>query len=250
LALRKAAAAGEWPSEVFPILGHILVDRDQGSDLSLDAQMMMLGSPLPRAFFVRPPDEVARELLGKLVIRRHSGEPLAGRIVEAEAYFGADDPAAHAFAGRTARTEVLFGPPGHAYVYLVYGMHYCLNVSCEPEGQAGCVLIRALEPVAGLAVMAAQRGLAGGSVMADGSVMGAAVPVRLLASGPGRLCQALGITRPAHNGLDVCDAGSELVFAEDGLPLPDIEVGPRIGIRKAVDRPARFWVRGNSFVSC
>jgi DNA-3-methyladenine glycosylase len=99
-------------------------------------------------------------------------------------------------------------------------------------------LIRALEPVAGLAVMAAQRGMA------------ADADARLLASGPGRLCQALGITRLAHNGLDVCDAGSELIFAEDGYALPEIVVGPRVGIRKAVDRPARFWVRGSRFVSC
>jgi len=204
----------------------------------------MLGSPLSRAFFLRSPDLVARELLGKLVIRRLDGEQLAGRIVEAEAYFGVDDPAAHAFSGRTARNEVLFGPPGHAYVYLVYGMHYCLNVSCEPEGQAGCVLIRALEPVSGLAVMAAQRGLA-----SDAVVAGPAAAVRQLASGPGRLCQALGITRPAHNGVDVCDASSELVFAEDGYAPPEVAVGPRVGIRKAVDRPARFWVRGSRFVS-
>lgn len=179
---------------------------------------------------------VARALLGKLVLRRDAETLLAGRIVETEAYFGADDAAAHAFAGRTPRNEILFGPPGHAYVYFVYGMHYCLNVSCEPEGQAGCVLIRALEPVAGLERMAALRGLA------------VAQP-RLLASGPGKLCQALGITRLGHNGVDVCDANSELVLGQDGNAPPKIVVGPRVGIRKSVERAARYWVEDSSFVS-
>jgi DNA-3-methyladenine glycosylase len=196
----------------------------------------VISSPLSRSFFLDPPDVVARALLGKLVLRSEAGELLAGRIVETEAYFGADDAAAHAFAGRTARNEVLFGPPGHAYVYFVYGMHYCLNVSCEPKGQAGCVLIRALEPVAGLERMAELRGLA-------------FTQPRLLASGPGRLCQALNITRLAHNGVDVCDPRSELVFAEDGAAAPEVVVGPRVGIRKAVKRAARYCVEGNSFVS-
>jgi DNA-3-methyladenine glycosylase len=197
----------------------------------------MLGTPLPRSFFLHSPDVVARTLLGKLVIR-HGEEPLlAGRIVETEAYFGSSDPAAHAFTGRTTRNSVLFGPPGHAYVYFVYGMHHCLNVSCEPEGSAGCVLLRALEPVAGLARMTALRGLPPNTAP------------RLLTSGPGRLCQALGITRLAHNGVDVCSAASELVFAEDGFPPPPFLTGPRVGIRKAVEVPARYWVPGSIFVS-
>jgi DNA-3-methyladenine glycosylase len=197
----------------------------------------MLGSPLSRTFFQHSPDRVARALLGKLIVRRDGPELSAGRIVETEAYFGLDDPAAHSFAGRTARTEVLFGPPGHAYVYLIYGMYYCLNVSCEPAGRAGCVLIRALEPVAGLARMAELRGLTPDARPA------------LLASGPGRLCQALGITRLAHNGVDVTDAGSSLVFTDDDSAPAEVVVGPRIGIRKAVDRPARFCVAGSAFVS-
>ncbi len=196
-----------------------------------------LGSPLARSFFDRSPDQVARDLLGKLIVRREAHEVPAGRIVEVEAYFGADDPAAHAFNGRTARNAVLFGPPGHAYVYFVYGMHYCLNVSCGPEGKAGCVLIRALEPVAGLARMAELRGLP------------ANAQPRLLASGPGRLCQALGITRTAHNGVDVCDPESALIFAQDGYASPKIAVGPRVGIRKAVELPARYSVAGSIFVS-
>ncbi len=179
---------------------------------------------------------VAGELLGKLVLCRHAGELLAGRIVETEAYFGVEDAAAHAFAGRTARNEVLFGPPGYAYVYFVYGMHHCLNVSCEPEGQAGCVLIRALEPVAGLERMAKLRGLT-------------VAQLRLLASGPGKLCQALGITRLAHNGVDLCDPRSDLIFAEDDFAAPRVTIGPRVGIRKAMERAARYCIEGSRFVS-
>lgn len=191
---------------------------------------------LPRSFFLAPPDRVARALLGKLILRRYAGELLAGRIVETEAYFGSDDAAAHACAGRTLRNAVLFGAPGHAYVYFIYGVHHCLNVSCEPEGEAGCVLIRALEPVAGIAQMAAWRGVSAGKL-------------RLLASGPGRLCQALGITRLDHNGVDVCASESDLVFAEDGMSVAKIAVGPRVGIRKAAELPARYWIDGNAFVS-
>src|SRR5215510_8224934 len=116
---------------------------------------------LPRSFFNRDPRVVARELLGKLVVRKDGRKVLAGRIVEVEAYLGANDLAAHAAAGRTARNQVLWGPPGHAYVYFIYGVHYCLNISCLPDGQAGCVLIRALEPVAGLEQMARSRKLKG-----------------------------------------------------------------------------------------
>ena len=114
---------------------------------------------LPREFFNRDPRRVCRELLGKLLVRREGGNLLAGRVVELEAYMGVNDPAAHAAAGLTARNRVLFGPPGHAYVYFIYGNHYCLNVSCMPEGKAGCVLFRALEPVAGIVEMEQARGL-------------------------------------------------------------------------------------------
>ena len=194
---------------------------------------------LTRAFFLHAPDVVARALLGRLVVRELDGERLCGRIVETEAYFEREDPAAHSAAGRTARTEVLYGPPGHAYVYFIYGMHYCLNLSCEPEGQAGCVLVRALEPVAGLAAMARLRGLARGGRPA------------LLPSGPGRLCQALGITRALLNGVDVTAAESGLRVEDAGSgEIPGtIVVGPRVGIRKAIDRPARFYLEGNRFVS-
>jgi len=192
---------------------------------------------LPREFYQRSPDLVARDLLGKVLARRLDGEWLTGRIVETEAYFGKDDPAAHAFAGKTARNAVLFGPPGFAYVYFIYGMYSCLNVSCEPEGQPGGVLIRALEPLSGLETMARLRGLA------------ATAKPRLLTSGPGRLCQALGIVRATHNGLDVTSAESELQIRRDGFRPKAIAVTPRIGITKAADSPHRFVIEGNGFVS-
>ncbi len=170
-------------------------------------------------------------------MRRFERRILAGRIVETEAYFGLDDPAAHAFAGKTKRNAVLFGPPGFAYVYFIYGMHFCLNISCEPEGQAGCVLLRALEPVEGIAAMTQLRGLA-----QHGSS-------RLIASGPGRLCQALGITRETHNGIDVTSSRSGLHIEDDGWLPPEIAVTPRVGIRKAAERPLRFAMAGSRFVS-
>lgn len=192
---------------------------------------------LPQSFFVHNPETVARALLGKRIVRDLDGQRMAGRIVEVEAYFGLDDPAAHAFAGRTARNAVLFGPPGFAYVYFIYGMYYCLNVSCEPDGQAGCVLIRALEPLEGLDIMARLRKLP------------SAAKPRLLASGPGRLCQALDITRAAHNGLDVTSPASCLRIEDDGYRPQDIVITPRIGIRHAAERPARFFIGGNKFIS-
>lgn len=192
---------------------------------------------IPRNFFLAAPDAVARALLGKLLIRRFQGKDLICRITETEAYFGSADRAAHAFAGRTKRTEVLFGPPGHAYVYLIYGVHFCLNISCEPEGQAGCVLLRAGEPIVGLGTMAQLRGLPPD-----------AKPSSYM-SGPGRLCQALGITRAEHNGLDVTDSSSTLRVSNDNFPDPPITTTTRIGIRKDADRAARFYISGNVCVS-
>lgn len=192
---------------------------------------------LPRRFYSGSPDEVGRGLLGKVVARRLDGEWLTGRIVETEAYFGQDDPAAHSFVGKTARNAVLFGPPGFAYVYFIYGMYFCLNVSCEPDGQAGGVLIRALEPLAGLDTMARLRGLP------------SAAKPQLLTSGPGRLCKALAITRAGQNGLDVTSADSELQIRQDGFRPGKILATPRIGIRKAAERPHRFVIAGNEFVS-
>jgi DNA-3-methyladenine glycosylase len=190
-----------------------------------------------REFFARQPDVVARAVLGKLLVRKTPHALLAGRIVEVEAYFGEGDPAAHAAAGRTARNGVLFGPPGRAYVYFIYGMHSCLNISCEPTGQAGSVLVRALEPLQGLAQMAAWRGLTPHA------------PLRLLTSGPGRLCQAFGITRAVHNGVDLLSEDSELQLRDDGYETPAILATPRIGISKAAERPLRFAIAGHPCVS-
>lgn len=193
--------------------------------------------PLSREFYLDAPDLVARALLGKLLVRVYEGERLICRISETEAYFGQDDPAAHSAAGRTARTKVLFGPPGHAYIYFIYGMHYCLNVSCEPEGVAGGVLLRAAEPVAGLATMARLRGVATTAKPA------------LLTAGPGRLCQALAITRAGENGLDLVQTGSPLTLFDDGYRAGEIVATPRIGISKDVDRLARFYLGESAVVS-
>jgi DNA-3-methyladenine glycosylase len=210
----------------------------------------MLLRVLPRSFYDREPAEVARDLLGKLLVRRlETGTMLAGRIVEAEAYLGESDPAAHAYAGKTPRNAVLFGPPGHAYVYFIYGNHYCFNVSCMEEGFAGCVLLRALEPVAGIAEMTELRGV---KLFSNGT--GAAAPkpalMRKISSGPGRLAQALGITRALHNSTDLTSTRlSDLWIADDGCIPPQIQVTPRINVNKAVDWPLRFTVAGIGCVS-
>jgi DNA-3-methyladenine glycosylase len=194
--------------------------------------------PLPRSFFARDPEAVARELLGKVVVRRNGRRLLAGRIVETEAYLGAEDPAAHAYVGKTPRNAVLFGPPGHAYVYFIYGNHYCLNFSCEPDGRAGSVLIRALEPVAGEAEMARARDLD----------LSQPRNRRLLTSGPGRLAEAMGITRERDNGKDVV-RDSDLLVMNDGYKPLQIVATPRIGIRKAADHLLRYVIAGNEFLS-
>jgi len=195
-----------------------------------------------RRFFEKPPEIVAPLLLGKLLAHRtHSGW-LAGRIVEVEAYLGphittTPDPAAHSFRGITDRNRVMFGPAGHAYVYFIYGMYFCMNVTCEPDGMAGCILVRALEPVLGSEVMALHRKLP------------ASAPARKLTGGPGLLCQALNITRPAHNGLDLLDANSALQLRDDGFSCAHPEVSTRIGIRHAAELPLRFSIPGNHCVS-
>jgi DNA-3-methyladenine glycosylase len=197
---------------------------------------------LPRSFFNRDPRIVSREILGKLVVRRERRKILAGRIVEAEAYLGTDDLAAHAAAGLTARNAVLFGAPGHVYVYFIYGMYYCLNFSCLPDGTAGGVLIRALEPVAGLHDMARARGLKdfNPESLRD---------LRKLTSGPGRLCEALGITRPRDNAKDAVSRRSDLQMMDDGFKPGKILVTPRIGIVKSAALELRYAIEGNPFVS-
>jgi len=198
-------------------------------------------APIAKAFYARDAVTASRELLGKILVRKEHGRIRAGRIVEVEAYLGINDPAAHAAAGKTARNFVLFGPPGHAYVYFIYGNHYCLNVSCEPEGKAGSVLFRALEPVAGLAEMAGARGLE--------SDLKRVSQVRLLTSGPGRLAEAFGITRERDNDKDLTSIASDLRIVDDGFRPEKIVRTPRIGITKAAHEELRFVIAGNAFVS-
>ncbi len=209
---------------------------------ALRAKLFCMASlrPLPKHFFARKPRQVARELLGKVLVRREEhGSTLSARIVEVEAYLGERDPAAHAAAGKTLRNAVIFGPPGHAYVYFIYGNHYCLNVSCEPEGLAGCVLFRALEPLTGIEEMARARSLE----------LRGPKDWWKLTSGPGRLCEAFGITRARDNGCDLTTTAGTLWVGDDGYPARRIVATPRIGIVKAADKPLRYLLGGNQFVS-
>jgi DNA-3-methyladenine glycosylase len=209
------------------------------------------GRLLKRSFFEAPPELVAPRLLGKLLVHRTDGGVLAGRIVEVEAYLGPHndppDPAAHTYRGPTPRNGVMFGPAGYSYVYAIYGRYFCMNVSCEIEGRGSGVLLRALEPLAGLdgaalAQMAKNRGLAA-SGLTPGKM------ASQLTSGPGRLCQALGITRPTHNGLDVTDSASPLQVRDDDFAVPEVLVTARIGINVAVDLPLRFALPKHDCVS-
>jgi DNA-3-methyladenine glycosylase len=200
------------------------------------------GKLVQREFFDRDPRKVSRELLGKLIVRTARGKKLAGRIVEVEAYLGEGDLAAHAAAGQTKRNAVLFGPPGHAYVYFIYGVHYCLNISCLPDGDAGCVLIRALEPVCGIEEMMKARGLKDLEVISRHDF-------RKPTSGPGRLCEALGINRERDNGKDMVSSLSDLQVMDDGFEAGEIAVTARIGITKSAEKPLRYVMAGNKFVS-
>ena len=190
---------------------------------------MVFGRILPRSFYARATVEVARGLLGKVLVHGVT----AGIIVETEAYLGGEDLAAHSARGLTGRTRVIFGPPGHAYVYLIYGMYECLNLVAERDGRPGCVLIRALQPVSGLELMRARRP--------------AARRPEQLANGPGKLTLALGITR-AHNGADVT-RGPLVVRQGEGAGPIEIAVTPRIGITRAAELPLRFLIARNGFVS-
>jgi DNA-3-methyladenine glycosylase len=232
-------------------------------------------TPLSREFFLDDPRVVAPALLGKVLVRfetrqarerdlaisnpspktgervghpmRLSGAPvlagrevlMAGRIVEDEAYLGKNDPAAHAAAGRTERNAVLFGPPGFAYIYFVYGNHYCLNVSCMPDGEAGGVLIRALEPLAGLEQMALNRDLD----------LGSTGKLKLLTSGPGRLAEAFGITRMRDNGKDLLADTSDLCLFDDNCRPAKVVTTTRVGLTKATEAQLRYYISGNGFVS-
>src|SRR6202158_1065793 len=200
---------------------------------------------LKAEFFNRDPRRVARTLLGKLLIRQTARGILAGRIGETEAYLGEDDAAAHAAAGRTARNAVLFGPPGQAYVYFIYGNHYCLNVSCLPDGDPGCVLLRALEPVAGIEQMARARGIELAKVIDLRKISS----LKNISSGPGRMAEALEITRERANGKSLVSGRSDLGLADDGYRVRRVAVTPRIGIVKSAEQPLRYFIAGNPFVS-
>jgi DNA-3-methyladenine glycosylase len=204
-----------------------------------DATSSTLIRPLDREFFVRKAARVARELLGKVLVRESARERLTARIVEVEAYLGVNDPAAHAAAGKTLRNSVIFGPPGHAYIYFIYGNHYCLNVSCEPDGRAGCVLFRALEPLTGIEEMAHARGI---KIHGEKDLL-------KLTSGPGRLCEAFCITRERDNDCDLTTPESGLWIGDDGFRASRIVLTPRIGITKAAEHPLRYFLGGNPFVS-
>lgn len=196
----------------------------------------MAFEPLPRAFYARPVLAVARDVVGKLLVRVTPRGVLAARIVEAEAYRGPEDRAAHSFGGRrTERTEAMFGPPGYAYVFFVYGMHWHLNVVTTREGAPHAVLLRAAEPVSGAPLMAEARGLKPDDVN--------------LTNGPGKLCRAFGIDR-SHYGADL--TGSELFLAESGAARPKLGRSARIGVDYAeawAEKPWRFFELGNRYVS-
>ena len=194
---------------------------------------------LKAEFFNRDPRRVARALLGKLLVRKTPRGILAGRIIETEAYLGKGDAAAHAAAGKTARNAVLFGPPGHAYVYFIYGNHYCLNVSCLADGVPGCALFRALEPVSGIAQMAEARGIE----------VAKEIDLKKISSGPGRLAEAMEITRERDNGKSLVSQRSELRIVDDGYRVRRVTVTPRIGIVKSAEQPLRYFIAGNPFVS-
>jgi DNA-3-methyladenine glycosylase len=228
------------------------------------------GGLLPRGFFAGSSLAVAPRLLGCVLEHETSEGLVAVTLTEVEAYDGSNDPASHAYRGQTGRNAVMFGEPGHAYVYFTYGMHFCVNVVCRPEGTASAVLLRAGRVVEGIPLAAARRaaarngsnpgqgdlgGSGGPSRPAGMSAAGVASPAveRELARGPARLCQALGIGRRL-DGADMCGPGSPLRIRPapapgPGQPVPDVSRGPRVGIAAAADRPWRFWLTGDPTVS-
>jgi DNA-3-methyladenine glycosylase len=194
-------------------------------------------APLPREFYDRPALEVTRDLLG--VVISHAG--VSVRLTEVEAYDGGSDPASHAYRGPTARNEVMFGPPGHAYVYFTYGMHFRVNLACGTVGVATAVLIRAGQVIEGEPLALARR--------TARRAPGARMRPADLARGPARLCQALAIDA-AGNGADVCDRGGPLTLLGPGpAARPPVRTGPRVGITKAAEVPWRFWLDGDPTVS-
>ena len=201
-------------------------------DAAPRARRLRIGTPLPPSFYARDTETVARELLGMTLECRTGGGIASGRIVETEAYVGEHDLACHAAAGLTARTEPLYGDPGTAYVYFIYGVHWCFNAVTRPRGQPSAVLVRALEPLDGLELMRRRR-----AVKRDVD----------LTNGPGKLCRALGIDG-SHNRLPL-DAPPILVRAAEPVPDERVHVTPRIGITRAADWPLRWIVADSAFVS-
>jgi DNA-3-methyladenine glycosylase len=187
-----------------------------------------------RAWFGRPALEVAPDLLGAVLARTTADGTVAVRLTEVEAYEGPDDPGSHGYRGRTPRTAVMFGPPGHLYVYFTYGMHWCANIVCGQAGEASAVLLRAGEVIQGTPLARVRRP----SARSD----------RDLARGPARLATALGIGRE-HNGADLCEQGSALVLSPGRRAAGPVLSGPRVGLAQAADRPWRFWLAGESTVS-
>ena len=203
-------------------------------DEPLHALKRAIPEPLAREFFGRPALEVAPDLLGCVLRHETDAGVVAVLITEVEAYAGAADPASHAFRGQTARNAVMFGDPGHAYVYFTYGMHYCVNLVCLPAGTANAVLLRAGRVAEGTALAASRRP--------------AGAPPRDLARGPARLCQAMGIDR-ALDGADVCADGSPLRVLGRAGPVAGISQGPRVGVSRGAEEPWRFWITGDPTVS-
>jgi DNA-3-methyladenine glycosylase len=197
--------------------------------LTIDDPQSSIFPPLPRSFYLRPTLIVARDLLGKILVRKIRKTVLAGRIVEVEAYLAHKDPASHAYRGKTPRNAVMFGPPGHLYVYFTYGMHFCSNVVTEEEGSPGAVLLRAVDPLLGVGVMLMNRQISSSARITRSN----------LADGPAKLCQAMGIERE-ENGMDLC--GDRIWIAEGRLDraLFMVRRTPRIGISVATERPWRF----------
>ncbi len=200
---------------------------------------------LERDFFARDTLAVARELLGQRLVRILDGERLSGRIVEVEAYIGEGDEACHAHSGRTERNAAMYGPSGHAYVYLIYGMHHCLNAVTEQEGFPAAVLVRALEPLEGIGAMCERRWPE--SVEGRGGQ-----PDVELTSGPAKLCRALAIDRQ-FDGTDLCVPDAFLFIERDAdVPEEKVATGPRVGVRgdeKALSAPWRFYVGDSWYVS-
>jgi DNA-3-methyladenine glycosylase len=186
---------------------------------------------LKREFYDRPTLKVAKELLGKYLVVQKDGHLISGRIVETEAYIGFKDPASHAYRGMTTRNQVMFGNPGYAYVYLTYGMHHCLNLVTEKKGYPAAVLIRALEPIEGIEIMKRRR---------------VRQKPKDLTSGPGKLCQAMGVDRRL-NGADLC---AQIIFVEDrGEAIKRITASSRIGVDEKEAKKWRFYIEDNEFVS-